>query len=181
MKEIRIHGRGGQGSVTAAELLAVAAFKDGHYSQAFPSFGVERRGAPVAAFTRIGDIPIRLRSQIYEPDYIIVQDPTLIEVVDVTGGVKPDGMILINSDFSPETFKLDTPAEVMTIDATRIALDIIGLPIMNTVMLGAFAGATGEINIRSIQDAVSERFPGKVGEKNSKAAYEAYKRLEAKR
>jgi len=181
MKEIRIHGRGGQGSVTAAELLAVAAFKDGHYSQAFPSFGVERRGAPVAAFTRISDIPIRLRSQIYEPDYIIVQDPTLIEVVDVTGGVKPDGMILINSDFSPETFKLDTPAEVMTIDATRIALDIIGLPIMNTVMLGAFAGATGEINIRSIQYAVSERFPGKVGEKNSKAAHEAYKRLEAKR
>jgi pyruvate ferredoxin oxidoreductase gamma subunit len=180
MKEIRIHGRGGQGSVTAAELLAVAAFIDGRYSQAFPAFGVERRGAPVAAFTRISDQPIRLRSQIYEPDYIIVQDPTLIEVVDVTGGVKPGGMILINSEFPPGSYTFDTTAEVKTIDATRIALEIIGRPIMNTVMLGAFAGATGEIEMESICKAVSERFPGKVGEKNSKAVYEAYERMEAK-
>jgi pyruvate ferredoxin oxidoreductase gamma subunit len=179
LKEIRIHGRGGQGSVTAAELLAVAAFEDGKYSQAFPAFGVERRGAPVMAFTRINDKPVRLRSQIYEPDYVIVQDPTLIEVVDVASGAKPEGKILINTEFSPDTFDLDTEAEVITIDATRIALDIIGRPIVNTILLGAFAGATGEIKVESIQKAVVKRFPGKVGEKNSQAVLEAYKRMEA--
>jgi len=179
LKQIRIHGRGGQGSVTAAELLAVAAFEDGKYSQAFPAFGVERRGAPVTAFTRIDDNPIRLRSQIYEPDYVIVQDPTLIEVVDVAAGAKPDGKILINTEFPPESFKLDTQADVMTIDATRIALDIIGRPIVNTILLGAFAGATREIRVESIQNAVSKRFPGPVGVKNSQAVLEAYKRMEA--
>jgi pyruvate ferredoxin oxidoreductase gamma subunit len=174
MKEIRIHGRGGQGSVTAAELLAVAAFADGKFSQAFPAFGVERRGAPVQAFTRINDEPIRLRSQIYEPDYVIVQDPTLIEVVDVAGGLKDDGTIIINSDFDPSHFKLDTKAKVMTVNATKIALDIIGRPIVNTVLLGAFAGATGEIRPESIKKAVKERFPGKVGDRNAEAIQQAY-------
>jgi len=98
VKEIRIHGRGGQGSVTAAELLAVAAFEDGKYSQAFPFFGVERRGAPVTAFTRLSDKKIRLRSQIYEPDYVIVQDATLVSAVDVTAGLKPDGIVIVNSE-----------------------------------------------------------------------------------
>jgi pyruvate ferredoxin oxidoreductase gamma subunit len=179
LKEIRIHGRGGQGSVTAAELLAVAAFEDGKYSQAFPAFGVERRGAPIMAFTRISEQPIRLRSQIYEPDYVIVQDATLIETVDVASGAKPKGKILINTEFSPDTFDLDTEAEVITIDATRIALDIIGRPIVNTILLGAFAGATGEIKVKSIRNAVAERFPGKVGEKNSLAVLEAYHRMGA--
>lgn len=179
MKEIRIHGRGGQGSVTAAELLAVAAFEDGKYSQAFPAFGVERRGAPIMAFTRISEQSIRLRSQIYEPDYVIVQDATLIEAVDVSSGAKPDGKILINTEFSPDTFNLDTDAQVLTIDATRIALEIIGRPIVNTILLGAFAGATSEIKVQSIQNAVSERFPGKVGEKNSQAVLEAYNRIGA--
>jgi len=174
VKEIRIHGRGGQGSVTAAELLAVAAFEDGKYSQAFPAFGVERRGAPVQAFTRISDSPIRLRSQIYEPDYVIVQDPTLLEVVEVASGTKDDGIILINSEFPPDKFELDTKANIMTVDATKIALDIIGRPIVNTVLLGAFAGTTGEINPESIKDAVKERFPGKVGEKNAVAIQKAY-------
>jgi pyruvate ferredoxin oxidoreductase gamma subunit len=181
LKEIRIHGRGGQGSVTAAELLAVAAFEDGKYSQAFPAFGVERRGAPIMAFTRISEHPIRLRSQVYEPDYVIVQDATLIEVVDVSSGAKPDGKILINTEFSPDTFNLETEAQVMTIDATRIALDIIGRPIVNTILLGAFAGATREIKVESIQNAVAERFPGKVGEKNSQAVYEAYQLMEAEK
>ncbi|MBN2111359.1 MAG: pyruvate ferredoxin oxidoreductase subunit gamma [Methanosarcinaceae archaeon] len=179
MKEIRIHGRGGQGSVTAAELLAVAAFADNKFSQAFPAFGVERRGAPVQAFTRISDAPIRLRSQIYKPDYVIVQDSTLLEVVDVAGGLKDDGILIINSEFGPETFKLDTKARIMTVNATKIALDIIGRPIVNTVLLGAFAGATGEIRPGSIMDAVRERFPGKVGERNSEAIMEAYKMMEA--
>ncbi|TGC08057.1 pyruvate ferredoxin oxidoreductase subunit gamma [Methanolobus halotolerans] len=177
MKEIRIHGRGGQGSVTAAELLAVAAFADNKFSQAFPAFGVERRGAPVQAFTRISDAPIRLRSQVYKPDYVIVQDPTLLEVVDVASGLKDDGILIINSDFDPETFKIDTKARVMTVNATKIALDIIGRPIVNTILLGAFAGATGDIRPESIMEAVKERFPGKVGERNAEAIMEAYKMM----
>jgi len=114
MKEIRIHGRGGQGSVTAAELLAIAAFEDGMYSQAFPSFGVERRGAPVMAFVRLSDKKIRLRSQVYEPDYVIVQDATLIEAVDVAGGLKADGMIIVNTEHNPDDLPLETEAAVKT-------------------------------------------------------------------
>ncbi len=178
MKEIRIHGRGGQGSVTAAELLAVAAFADGKFSQAFPAFGVERRGAPVQAFTRIADVPIRLRSQIYSPDFVIVQDPTLLESVDVASGLKENGILIINSDFEASKFKLDTKARIMTVNATNIALEIIGLPIVNTVLLGAFAGATGTIRPESIMDAVKKRFPGKVGEKNAAAIMKAYQMME---
>jgi pyruvate ferredoxin oxidoreductase gamma subunit len=174
MKEIRIHGRGGQGSVTAAEMLSVAAFEDGKFSQAFPAFGVERRGAPVQAFTRLSDNPIRLRSQIYTPDYVIVQDATLLETVNVASGIKDDGIILINTKEKPEELKIDTKARVMTVDATKVAMDIIGLPIVNTVLLGAFAGATGEINVESIKKAVKDRFSGKVAEKNAQAIQKAY-------
>ncbi|MDY0266040.1 MAG: pyruvate ferredoxin oxidoreductase subunit gamma [Methanimicrococcus sp.] len=175
MKEIRIHGRGGQGSVTAAELLSIAAFADGKFSQAFPAFGVERRGAPVQAFTRLDDVPIRVRSQIYEPDYVIVQDPTLLDVVDVTGGLKETGALIINTKESVDAFKhLDTKAKIMTVDATKIAMDVIGLPIVNTILLGAFAATTGEVAVESIQDAVKERFAGRVGEKNAEAIRAAY-------
>lgn len=174
MKEIRIHGRGGQGSVTAAEMLSVAAFEDGKFSQAFPAFGVERRGAPVQAFTRISDVPIRLRSQIYAPDYVIVQDATLLETVDVASGIKDDGTIIINTKETPEELKLETKAKVMTVDATKVAMEIIGRPIVNTVLLGAFAGATGEVNVESIKKAIKERFSGKVGEKNAEAIQKAY-------
>lgn len=174
MKEIRIHGRGGQGSVTAAEMISIAAFEDGKFSQAFPAFGVERRGAPVQAFTRISDRPIRLRSQIYTPDYVIVQDATLLETVDVASGIKDDGIIIVNTTEKPESLKLDTKARVMTVDATAVAMDIIGFPIVNTVLLGAFAGATGEINVESIKKAVKGRFSGKVAEKNAQAIQKAY-------
>jgi len=174
MKEIRIHGRGGQGSVTAAEMISIAAFEDGKFSQAFPAFGVERRGAPVQAFTRISDSPIRLRSQIYTPDYVIVQDATLLETVDVASGIKDDGVIIVNTTEKPENLKLDTKARVMTVDATKVAMDIIGFPIVNTVLLGAFAGATGEINVESIKKAVKGRFSGKVAEKNAQAIQKAY-------
>ena len=125
LKEIRLHGRGGQGSVTAAEIIAVAAFEDKRFSQAFPAFGVERRGAPVMAFARIADQPIRIRSQIYEPDYVIVQDVTLLDVVDVASGLKDSGKIIINTDRSPEALKLKTKAQVITIDATKIAMEIL--------------------------------------------------------
>jgi len=179
VKEIRIHGRGGQGSVTAAELLAVAAFEDGKYSQAFPFFGVERRGAPVTAFTRLSDKKIRLRSQIYEPDYVIVQDATLVSAVDVTAGLKPDGMVIVNSEKSADDIGLDAGIDVRTIDATGIALEIIGRPIVNTTLLGAFAGATGEISIESIKESVLARFPGKIGEVNVEAAEKAYQLMAA--
>lgn len=175
--EVRIHGRGGQGSVTAAELLAVAAFEDGKYSQAFPAFGVERRGAPVMAFTRISDKKIRLRSQIYEPDVVIVQDPTLIEVVDFVGGLKKDGLVIVNTDASSESLNLNIQGKVKTIDATRIAIEHLGRPIMNTTLMGAFAGATDYIKVDSIERSVRHRFPGELGEKNVRAVRAAYDRM----
>ncbi|MFB3766030.1 MAG: pyruvate ferredoxin oxidoreductase subunit gamma [Methanotrichaceae archaeon] len=177
MREIRIHGRGGQGSVTAAELIAIAAFEDKKFSQAFPAFGVERRGAPVMAFARIADKPIRIRSQVYEPDYVVVQDVTLLDVVNVASGLKPDGKIIINTDRPKEKLKLDTEAEVVTIDATRIAMDILGRPIVNTTMLGAFCGATKEVGLSSLNEAISERFKGELGRKNLLAIKTAYERV----
>jgi pyruvate ferredoxin oxidoreductase gamma subunit len=174
LKEIRFHGRGGQGAVTAAELIAIAAFEDKKYSQAFPAFGVERRGAPVMAFARIANEPIRVRSQIYEPDYVIVQDVTLLDVVDVASGLKPEGKIIINTDRNVKDLKLKTKAKVVTIDATKIALEKLGRPIVNTTMLGAFCGATGEVSLESINKAISERFAGSLGEKNLNAIKTAY-------
>ncbi|HNR57313.1 MAG: Pyruvate synthase subunit PorC [Methanosaeta sp. PtaB.Bin087] len=174
MKEIRFHGRGGQGAVTAAELIAIAAFEDKKYSQAFPAFGVERRGAPVMAFARIASEPIRIRSQIYEPDYVIVQDVTLLEVVDVASGLKPEGKIIINTDRDAKDLKLKTKADVVTIDATKIALEKLGRPIVNTTLLGAFCGATGEVSLESINKAILSRFSGSLGEKNLAAIKTAY-------
>jgi len=178
LKEIRIHGRGGQGSVTAAELIAVAAFEDGKWSQAFPYFGTERRGAPVTAFARISDKQIRTRSQVYQPDYVIVQDPSLIHAVDVAGGLKETGLLIVNSEMKPSELKITTNARVKTLDATKLALDVIGLPIVNTALLGAFAGATGEIHLESVSKAIKERFPGKVGEKNVTAVKKAFELME---
>lgn len=177
MKEIRIHGRGGQGSVTAAELIAVAAFEDGKWSQAFPYFGTERRGAPVTAFARISDKKIRVRSQIYEPDYVIVQDPSLLSIVDVASGIKKDGLIIVNSEKEPSELKMDTAATVRTIDATTLAIKILGVPIVNTALLGAFAGASGQIRLESVSKAIKERFPGKIGEKNVEAVRQAYEMM----
>jgi pyruvate ferredoxin oxidoreductase gamma subunit len=174
MIEIRIHGRGGQGSVTAAELLAVAAFDDGREAQAFPAFGVERRGAPVLAFCRIDSEPIRIRSQIYKPDYVIVQDPTLMDTVDVLSGVKPDGTVLINTEHAAADLKLDTTARVVTFPATQIALETLGRPIMNTAIMGAFAGISGAISFEAIERSIRHRFPGELGEKNVQAARKAY-------
>ncbi|MDD4254341.1 MAG: pyruvate ferredoxin oxidoreductase subunit gamma [Methanofollis sp.] len=174
MRELRIHGRGGQGSVTAAELIAVAAFEDGVYSQAFPAFGVERRGAPVQAFVRFNDAKIRLRSQVYEPDYIIVQDSSLIRDVDVFGGLKKGGIAIVNTERSIDA-AVPEGVRLITLDATGIALEKLGVPIMNTTLIGAFAAATGEIALPAIRKALMRRFPGKLGEKNVAAAEYAYK------
>ncbi|MCX6802678.1 MAG: pyruvate ferredoxin oxidoreductase subunit gamma [Candidatus Diapherotrites archaeon] len=172
LKEVRIHGRGGQGAVTSSQILAITAFFDGKYCQAFPSFGVERRGAPVEAFTRISDKPIQVRQQVYEPDYVMVLDPTLMEVVDVAKGLKKDGILIINSDKKPEEFKLDTKAKVKTIDVTKVALEVIGKPFVNVAVLGAFAAITGEITLASINKAIDQEFAEKmkVGELNKKTA-----------
>src|SRR5574340_71558 len=174
MIEIRLHGRGGQGSVTAAELLAVSAFDDGKEAQAFPAFGVERRGAPVMAFCRISDQPIRVRTQIYEPNFVIVQDATLIESVNVLAGIKPDGTVLINSELPAADLKLATSARVVTFPATQIALEALGRPIMNTAILGAFSGLSGAISFEAIERSIRHRFPGELGEKNIQAAERAY-------
>lgn len=172
MKEIRFHGRGGQGTVTAAEVLAIAAFFDGKYSQAFPAFGVERRGAPVMAFARIDDKQIRRRSQIYDPDYVIVQDATLISSVNVSQGLKKGGMLIANSSKKPDELFPGIEAKVYTVDATKIAIEFLGKPIVNMPMLGAFAGITNEVTLESLKKAVAERFSGAVCEKNI-AAIEA--------
>lgn len=174
MIEIRFHGRGGQGAVTAAEILAKAAFEDGKYSQAFPFFGVERRGAPVLAFSRIDDKFIRQRYQVYEPDYVVVQDDGLLKVVDVFSGLKENGKVILNTKNSGQ---IKGNYDVYKIDATGIALDILGVPIVNTVMLGAFAAATGEVSLESIIKIIKETFPGKIGEKNAEAAKVAYNKM----
>ena len=173
MIEIRFHGRGGQGAVTAAEILAKAAFEDGKYCQAFPFFGAERKGAPVMAFSRIHDKPIRRRYQVYNPDYVVVLDETLLEAVDVVSGLKEGGKVVINTE---EDLMLDS-VEVHTIDATGIALETLGVPIVNTVMLGAFAKVTEEVSLDSIIKITKETFPGKIGEKNATAAEIAYEQV----
>ena len=176
MKEIRIHGRGGQGSVLAAELLAVAAFADGHWGQAFPVFGGERRGAPVQAFVRLSDQAIRLRTRIRTPDYIILQDLSLLGLVNVTDGLKPGGLIIANSDGTKD-IAWPEGVSVCHVPALQIALRVLGRPFLNPSMLGAFAAASGEVTLNSIQEAFRERFPGELGEKNAEAAQIGYEQI----
>ena len=177
MIEIRIHGRGGQGAVVASEMLARAVFYEGRYVQSFPAFGVERRGAPVMAFTRIGEKPIRIRTQIYEPNHIMVLDPTLLEVVDVTAGLKEDGWILINSVDLPEAFDFPDKYRVAIVDANAIAtkyrLGPRNAPIVNTAILGAFSRITGIVQLESVVEAVRASVPIKPDD-NVAAVKEAY-------
>lgn len=180
LKEIRIHGRGGQGGVTAAELLAHAAFKEGKWVQAVPFFGAERRGAPVKAFARLSTEPILVRSQIYNPDYVIVLDSGLLGLVDVTEGLKKDGVVIVNTRKKPEELNIQH-TRIATVDATGIALElqllVAGLPVLNTTMLGAFARATEEVKLESVIQAIKDTWTGAAGEKNAKAAELAYERL----
>jgi len=174
LKEIRIHGRGGQGSVTASEFLAEAAFADGLYAQAFPMFGSERHGAPVTAYTRISDKPIRLRSQIYEPDYLIIQDASLFAGNELLEGLKEGGLVVINSPRPAADFDIPDTFKVVTIPATELALDVVGKPIINTIMVGAFAAASGEIHMEALARSVRERYPGELGEKEVAAMKQAF-------
>jgi len=175
--EVRIHGRGGQGAVIASKVLADAVFREGRYVQSFPSFGVERRGAPVAAFTRIDDQPVRLRCQIYNPDHVLVLDPSLMQVVDVTAGLKEGGWVLINSEQPPSSFPLPGQFHVATVDANAIAIKYrLGprtAPIVNTAILGAFARVTGIVKLDTVVKAVRDAVPVKRDD-NAAAAREAY-------
>jgi pyruvate ferredoxin oxidoreductase gamma subunit len=180
MFQVRIHGRGGQGVVTAAEVLSVAAFREGRHAQAFPSFGSERTGAPVVAFCRIDTRPIRLREPILAPDALIIQDPTLLHQVDVFGGLVPAGYILINTTRSFEELGLEefmakfAPERLCTVPATDLALKHVGRPLPNAALLGGFAAISGQISLEAVSAAIREKFPGKVAEANVAAANEAH-------
>jgi len=178
MINIRIHGRGGQGNVTLAFLMAMAAFYDGKFSQAFPFFGVERKGSPVAAFVKIDDKFIRSREQIYEPDYIIIQDPSLIKVADVLAGAKKDTVVIVNSDKIPEQVCPGYTGKVYCVPVLKIALKEIGKPIINTAMLGAFAKISGLIKLESARKAIKEnlgeKYDREIIDKNNKALVAAF-------
>ncbi|WP_052833644.1 pyruvate ferredoxin oxidoreductase subunit gamma [Staphylothermus hellenicus] len=180
MLEIRWHGRGGQGAWTAANLLAMAAAYDGKHVQSFPAFGPERSGAPILAFTRISDEPIDLHSMVYEPDIVIVLDPTLLKNVNVVSGLKKNGLIIVN--YEGDTDKLynmlgikKDEYKVVVTPATKLALDILKRPITNTPMIGALIKAAPIVSFESIEKAVKKRFPGSIAEKNIALIKEAYK------
>ena len=181
MFQIRIHGRGGQGVVTAAEILSVAAFLDGRFAQAFPSFGSERMGAPVMSFCRIDDRKIRLREPVMQADALIVQDATLLHHVDLFSGLNPEtGYLMLNASRNPAALGIDDfvscfPAgHFCSLPATGIALKHIGRPLPNIALVGAFAAISDQITLKSVEEAVRQRFTGTIAEKNSAAAKEAY-------
>jgi len=179
MKEIRIHGRGGQGSLVLAQFMAIAALEDGKYGQAFPFLGGggERRGKPIMAFCRLSDRPIRLRSRVNEPDYLIVQDATILDELDVAEGLKGGGMILVNTEKDATKLGLKGSFRVFTFSADELAREILGRPIMNTALLGAFAALTRELSLDATLRAVRSRFPGELGEKNAEVVRVSYKQL----
>ncbi len=185
MFQIRIHGRGGQGAVTAAEVLSVAAFRDGLHAQAFPAFGSERMGAPVMAFCRIDQRPIRLREPIMDPDALIIQDASLLSDAALLDGLKPDGWLLINSEHPADDASLHGAAarvavgRARTLPATVLALEHLRRPTPNIVLLGGFVALTRIVKIESLADAIRERFPGSMGEANVRASQAAYERLAA--
>jgi pyruvate ferredoxin oxidoreductase gamma subunit len=178
MIEVRWHGRGGQGAVTSVELLAVAAIGVGKYAQGFPSFGPERRGAPVAAFSRIDEKKIKVRSGIYKPDVVIVLDSSLIGLVNVTEGLKSDGILIVNTIKTPQDVKkeLKFSGIVATVDATGIARKEMGVPIANTTMIGALLKMIGIMELDAMKEAVEHRF-GRLAQKNLTAMKRAYEEI----
>lgn len=179
LMEIRWHGRGGQGAVTSTEIMAQAAISEGKFAQAFPSFGPERRGAPVQAFNRIDSRePVRIRADILQPDYVVVLDPSLLDKVNVTSGLKKGGWVIVNtrknaSEIKSE-FKIKYP--VATVNATKIAREVLGVPIVNTTMLGAVVKITGVIDKKSTHAPLEKRF-GRLGERNIKAMETAFEQV----
>jgi len=178
MLEIRWHGRGGQGAVTSVELLSLSAIEEGKYAQGFPSFGPERRGAPVTAFTRVDDKQIKIRSGIYHPDVVVVLDESLVALVDVAEGLKPTGILIVNTTKTLEQLKKDIRFEgkIATCDATGIAWKELGVPITNTTMLGALVKLTGAVKLESLDSPIKERF-GRIASKNMAAAKRAFEEV----
>ena len=180
--QIRIHGRGGQGVVTAAEMLSIAAFREGKHAQAFPSFGSERTGAPVVAFCRIDDKEIRLREPVMQPDALIIQDPTLLHQVDVFAGLAAGGTILINTSRSFEELGLKELVHryrTCTVPASEIALKHVGRPLPNAALLGGFAAISEQVSLASVSAAIGEKFSGQVAAANAAAAAEAFRHAQA--
>lgn len=180
MLQVRFHGRGGQGVVTAAELLSIAAFEQGRHALAFPSFGSERTGAPVVAFCRIDDREIRLREPILAPDVLIIQDPTLLHQVDVFQGLQPDGYVLINSRRSFDELGVGDVTRqfrherLINVPATEIALKHLGRPVTNAVLLGGFAALSGLVSLDAVTHAIRDKFSGRIADGNVAAAAEAH-------
>jgi pyruvate ferredoxin oxidoreductase gamma subunit len=187
MFQVRMHGRGGQGVVTAAEMLSVAAFLEGRHAQAFPSFGSERTGAPVVSFCRIDDRPIRVREPVSEPNALIIQDPTLLHQVDVFSGLRPDGFILINSEHGfadlgiGEFASAFRPERLITVPASELARRHVGRPVPNAGLLGGFAALTHLISIGAVEAAIRETFSGAIADGNVVAAREAFTAVRAQR
>ena len=181
MFQVRIHGRGGQGVVAAAEILSMAAFDEGRHAQAFPSFGSERMGAPVVSYCRIDDRPIRTHEPIAEPDALIVQDATLVHQVDLFAGLADDAYVLVNTSGSVADLGLTElaarlrPDRLRTCPATALALEHVGRPLPNAALLGGFAALTGRISLEALEKAVTERFAGPVGTANAAAARAAHR------
>ena len=173
--EVRWHGRGGQGAVTSAELLARAAINEGKYAQAFPSFGPERRGAPVMAFVRISSKQLRIRAEITQPDVVVVLDPGLLSIVNVTAGLETNGVVVINTKKSAEQIKQEfgINSSLATVDATKIARELLGVPITNTTMVGAVIKATEAVKLESLYEPLKHRF-GRLAERNISAMERAY-------
>jgi len=174
--EIRWHGRGGQGAVTSAELLAQAAINEGKYAQAFPSFGPERRGAPVMAFVRISQQqPIKIRAEITQPDVVVVLDPSLLAIMKVASGLKPGGLAVVNTRKSAEQIKQEfgISERVATVNGTQIARELLGVPITNTTMIGAVVKATGIVDMESLVEPINKRF-GRIADRNVNAMKRAY-------
>lgn len=178
--QIRIHGRGGQGVVTAAEILSIAAFLDGKHSQAFPSFGSERTGAPVMAFCRISEMPIRNREPVFTPDVLLLQDSTLLHQMDLFAGLSSQGQVLINSSRSlgelhlTEFFAEHPAVRIYTLPASEIALKHLERPLANAALIAGFAAMSDALSELAVENAIRQKFSGQVGEKNVYIAQEAY-------
>jgi pyruvate ferredoxin oxidoreductase gamma subunit len=185
--QVRFHGRGGQGVVTAAEILSVAAFAEGRHAQAFPSFGSERMGAPVVSFCRIDTRPIRTREPVMAPDALVVQDATLIHQVDLFAGLSPDGFVLVNATVPfdalgfGEFFSEFRRGRLLTCPATELAIEQLGRPLPNAALLGGFAALTGEITLDAIDMAIRQRFAGTAGDRNVVAARAAFRHVSLER
>jgi pyruvate ferredoxin oxidoreductase gamma subunit len=174
--EVRFHGRGGQGVVTAAELLSTAAFDQGRAAQAIPSFGSERTGAPVVAFCRVGDAPIRSHDPVVTPDVVVVQDPTMLHIPGILTGLRADGLLLVNSTRRPDDLGLRSrPVRTVTVPASDLARARLGKPLPNTVLLGALAGLSGIVALPAVQQAIRARFHGSAAEQNAALAEDGFR------